>query len=134
MPQIDDALRPALLRHFSLEEVQGCQLHFRGLVVGVISLPGLRRRSAAITFGREVFLRPDNWQRLGFSQQVGLLAHELTHVRQYRRWGGAPFLAWYALLYPFYFWRVNRHPLERPAYRMGSEVVEAVRRDSAPRP
>jgi hypothetical protein len=134
MPQIDDALRLALLRHFSREEVEGCHLHFRGLVVGVISLPWLRRRAAAVTFGRHVFLRPDNWQLLGFPQRAGLLAHEMTHARQYRRWGLARFLAWYALLYPLYFWRVSQHPLERPAYRMGREVEEAVMRDSAAQP
>ncbi len=134
MPQIDDALRPALLRYFSGEEVNDCRLHFQGLIVRVISLPGMRRRAAAITFGRQVFLRPDHWQRLGFPQRAGLLAHELTHVRQYRRWGLAPYLAWYALLYPLYFWRVSQHPLERPAYRMGSEVEEAMRRDAAPQP
>lgn len=127
MPLIGDAFRPALLRYFSAEEMERCQLHFQGLIVKIISLPWLRQGAAAITFGRRIFLRPDYWEQLDFPSRTGLLAHEMTHVRQYGRYGFLLFLACYMLLYPLYFWRVSQHPLERPAYQMGQEVEQALR-------
>ena len=102
-------------------------VHFTGMVVRIISLPWLRKRSAAITFGRHVHLRPDYWASRDFPDQVGLLAHELTHARQYRRYTPPLFLALYILPYPLYFWRVSQHPLEKPAYRIGEQVEAQVR-------
>ena len=133
MSTIDERFHPMLGRFFTTQEVEGCRLHFQGLPVRIISLPWLRRRAVAITFGRHVFLRPDYWEHLSFPRQVGLLAHELTHVRQYRRHGLVPFLALYNLVYPLYFWRVSQHPLERPAYLRGQEV-EALAQAETSRP
>lgn len=127
MATIDGRFHPLLQRFFTPQEVEGCRLHFQGLIVRIISLPWLRQRSAAITFGRHIFLRPDYWGGLSSVRRVALLAHEMTHVRQYRRYGFLPFLGLYAAVYPLYFWRVSQHPLERPGYRMAQEVEEAAR-------
>ena len=54
-------------------------------------------RADAIVFGRRVFLSPGG-AALVFSDApdgTRLLAHELTHVRQYRRSGAAVFLGSY---------------------------------------
>ena len=133
MATIDERFHPMLGRFFTPQEVEVCRLHFQGLPVRIISLPWLRRRAAAITFGHHVFLRPDHWEQLSFPRQAGLLAHEMTHVRQYRRYGLVPFLALYNVVYPLYFWRVSQHPLEKPAYQRGQEV-EALAQESSPSP
>ena len=133
MARIDERFHPMLGHFFTAQEVERCRLHFRGLLVNLISLPGLRRRAAAITFGRRVFLRPDHFESLNFPRQVGLLAHELTHVRQYRRFGLVPYFALYLLVYPLFFWRVSQHPLEQPAYQRGREM-EALAQESSPSP
>ncbi|HEX5134274.1 MAG TPA: DUF4157 domain-containing protein [Thermoanaerobaculia bacterium] len=51
----------------------------------------------AIVFGRRVFLGVSAERAIaaGAAAAAALLAHELTHVRQYRRYGMAAFLARY---------------------------------------
>jgi hypothetical protein len=53
--------------------------------------------SSAIVFGRRIFLATSAASALGTdaAAAAGLLAHELTHVRQYRRFGMAAFLGRY---------------------------------------
>lgn len=53
--------------------------------------------SNAIVFGRRVFLAAsaENAIAAGAAAAAALLAHELTHVRQYRRYGMAAFLGRY---------------------------------------
>jgi hypothetical protein len=53
--------------------------------------------SHAIVFGRRIFLAPSSHGALegDADSSVELLAHELTHVRQYRRYGMAAFLGRY---------------------------------------
>ena len=130
MPGVDGSFRPILLRLFSQEELDRCEVHFAGLPIRVISLPWMRKWASAITFGRHVYFRPDYWEAHDFPHRVGLLAHELTHVRQYRRYGLVPFLALYSLVYPLYLWRVRQHPLERPAYQTGQEVEALAQAES----
>ena len=54
-------------------------------------------RANAIVFGRRVFLgrSAENAIAAGAAAAARLLAHELTHVRQYRRYGMAAFLGRY---------------------------------------
>ncbi len=52
-------------------------------------------RADAIVFGRRVFLTPAAERRITTDAGIELLAHELTHVRQYGRYGMAAFLGRY---------------------------------------
>ena len=54
-------------------------------------------KANAITFGRRVFLSPGAAAEIAADERRAraLLAHELTHVRQYRRYGMAAFLGRY---------------------------------------
>ena len=53
--------------------------------------------SSAIVFGRRIFLAASAAKACGTDAPAAaeLLAHELTHVRQYRRYGMAAFLGRY---------------------------------------
>jgi hypothetical protein len=52
-------------------------------------------RADAIVFGRRVFLTAAAEDVIATGASIELLAHELTHVRQYRRYGMAAFLGRY---------------------------------------
>ena len=67
------------------------RLH-RGRLAGILtSLAG----ADAIVFGRRVFLTAAAERAITTGAAIEILAHELTHVRQYRRYGMAAFLGRY---------------------------------------
>lgn len=84
-------------------------------------------RKRAMTFAPFVFFAPGAYDPAR-PESVALLAHELTHIEQYRRYGKQSFLA-------RYFWALGRNgfrynhqlPLEREAYDLQAEVREALR-------
>jgi hypothetical protein len=59
----------------------------------LVTVPWLTPGVAGLTLGRWVLLRR------GCEDDVGLIAHELVHVRQYREQGPVRFLAQYLLAY-----------------------------------
>lgn len=80
-------------------------------------------RADAIVFGRRVFLSPAGTDFLSdASEAARLLAHELTHVRQYRRFGAAAFLGRYVGEYLGARWAGASHA---DAYRRISFEREA---------
>jgi hypothetical protein len=74
-------------------ELRRARVHTGRLARLLTSLAG----SHAIVFGRRIFLAPSAHGALAADADsaVDLLAHELTHVRQYRRYGMAAFLGRY---------------------------------------
>jgi hypothetical protein len=87
-PEIADRLLPAFER-----ELLRARLH-RGRLARILTSVA---RSDAIVFGRRVFLGASAETAIaaGAAAATALLAHELTHVRQYRRYGIAAFLGRY---------------------------------------
>jgi hypothetical protein len=75
------------------DELRFARLHAGRLARFITSLAG----SHAIVFGRRIFLAPSAHGALesDADSAADLLAHELTHVRQYRRYGMAAFLGRY---------------------------------------
>lgn len=92
MSRIPPVLAGQLEPEFA-SELASARLHRGGLATLLTALAG----ASAIVFGRRVFLsRPaavcvDG----GAADGCRLLAHELAHVAQYRRFGAAPFLGRY---------------------------------------
>jgi uncharacterized protein DUF4157 len=80
------------LGEFELE-VRRARLHAGLLARLLTTLAGAN----AIVFGRRIFLTPHAREAIEQDAAAGrrLLAHELTHVRQYRRYGMAAFLGRY---------------------------------------
>lgn len=87
-PEIADRLLPAF-EH----ELLRARLH-RGRLARLLTSVA---HANAIVFGRRVFLGASAESAIaaGASAAADLLAHELTHVRQYRRYGMAAFLGRY---------------------------------------
>jgi hypothetical protein len=87
-PVIADRLLPAFEYELRLARLHGGRL---GRVLTCAA------RANAIVFGRQVFLgrSAENAIAAGAAAAARLLAHELTHVRQYRRYGMAAFLGRY---------------------------------------
>lgn len=64
---------------------------------------------------------------------LSLIAHEMLHVRQQRELGWLRFLARYVWALRRAQYRGSRnaqHPMERPAYALGQEVLEALQRQT----
>ena len=87
-PVIADRLLPAFEHELRRARLHGGRL---GRVLTSAA------RANAIVFGRRVFLgrSAENAIAAGAAAAARLLAHELTHVRQYRRYGMAAFLGRY---------------------------------------
>ena len=87
-PEIADRLLPSFE-----QELLRARLH-RGRFARLLTSVA---RANAIVFGRRVFLGAsgDRAVAAGAAAAAALLAHELTHVRQYRRYGMAAFLGRY---------------------------------------
>jgi hypothetical protein len=87
-PQLAERLHPAFGSH-----VERARLHCGRFARLLTSLAG----ADAIVFGRRVFLGSAAEHELTSTDgaRVELLAHELAHVRQYRRWSVAAFLGRY---------------------------------------
>jgi hypothetical protein len=68
-------------------------------------------RVGAVTLGRDVCFRPDVF-RLTDRRGLALVAHECTHVRQYRELGAPRFLARYFFGAVRTRFEHDRHPLE----------------------
>lgn len=87
-PEIADRLLPAF-EH----ELLRARLH-HGRFARILTSVA---RANAIVFGRRVFLGASAESAIaaGAAAAATLLAHELTHVRQYRRYGMAAFLGRY---------------------------------------
>jgi hypothetical protein len=79
-PEIAERLSPAFEK-----ELSRARLHSGGLARLLTTMAGAN----AIVFGRRIFLATST------DPPAELLAHELTHVRQYGRYGMAPFLGRY---------------------------------------
>jgi hypothetical protein len=90
--------------------------------VRIVVVPVLTPGVAAMTVGRFVLLRR------GHEHDVGLLAHELVHVQQWRERHALPFLARYLGEYVRNRLRGMRH---WPAYSAISFEVEARTRSTA---
>jgi hypothetical protein len=81
-------------------------------VISRIVAPG----ASATTIGPFVFITPRGYER------ARLRAHELVHVRQWKRWGWAGFLRRY--LGSYLRWRLRRYP-HWAAYRRIPLEIEA---------
>jgi hypothetical protein len=64
------------------------------LLLGIL----VRRDVAGLTIGRRIWLRPEVLER-GEDHLIGILRHELVHVRQYERDGVVSFLLRYVAEY-----------------------------------
>ncbi len=53
----------------------------------------------AITLGSTIMMRPDRYERAIEGEEAELIAHELVHVEQWRRYGPVGFLRRYLLDY-----------------------------------
>jgi hypothetical protein len=87
-PEIAERLRPGFD-----DEVRRARLHTGRFAQVLTSVAG----ASAIVFGRRIFLAASaaNTWSTDAPSAAELLAHELTHVRQYRRYGMAAFLGRY---------------------------------------
>jgi hypothetical protein len=90
--EIPPPLAERLLPEFE-NEVRRARLHAGPFARVLTSVAG----SSAIVFGRRIFLAASAASTRGADAPatVELLAHELAHVRQYRRYGMAAFLGRY---------------------------------------
>ena len=57
------------------------------------------RGVSAITLGSTIMIRPDRYERALEGEEAELVAHELIHVEQWRRYGPVGFLRRYLLDY-----------------------------------
>jgi hypothetical protein len=87
-PPLAERLRPGFE-----DEMRRARLHAGRLARLLTSVAGAN----AIVFGRRIFLAASAESALAADAAAAadLLAHELTHVRQYRRYGMAGFLGRY---------------------------------------
>jgi hypothetical protein len=77
---------------------------------------------SAITFGDRFWLREEARRR-----DIPLIAHELVHVAQYRRYGFAGFLARYVRDFVRHRGYSRELPLEAPAYERADQARRALR-------
>jgi uncharacterized protein DUF4157 len=84
-------------------------------------------RQGAMTVAPFVFYGRDRFDAASLSM-VALLAHELHHVEQYRRYGHAGFLLRYLRDLASRRFQYSRDlPLEAESYQLQDEVTEALR-------
>jgi hypothetical protein len=134
---LDQPLRDLLEAFFEVD-LAAVRVH-RGLGARLLTrLLG----ASGVALGRRLFLSPEGARRLDGrgASGIGLAAHEVAHVLQYRRHGFLPMLARYAWDYlrGRRAW-VGHHAayrgidFEREAWEVGERVTELVRQDAEAR-
>lgn len=112
---LTDGEKTLLGRYFPARDLDDAVLH-EGRVPWYLS-----RRFTAIVRGRHIFVRTGLYDS-GAVEGLALLAHELTHVRQYRH--GMTALG--------YLWRslrgYHRNPYEQEAFAVQARVLGDLRR------
>lgn len=89
----------------------------------------LSQRRSAITLGHIIILTKN--YKPGTVEGLALLAHELKHVEQYKRWGIFRFLWRYLKEWLRVGYDLDRHPYEKKAYDFQKRVRKRLKEDLA---
>ena len=100
-------------------------MHIRGPICWLFG----RFHRTAVTFGRSIYFVQGHYEP-STPYGLGLIAHELVHVGQYRRYGFWGFLARYLWQLARAGFRYGEHlPLEQPGYALQHQVEATLRQE-----